>query len=108
MRGGVLAFFINMFEWLWWLIGIIGMLQLLLALVIPIKWRWLSVLFIPALLLALAALHFLAVNFAKSQVYSVYTSGLIFAGGFLYSLPFSLLGYLLQHLKMPITESAKK
>jgi hypothetical protein len=106
MRGvGVFGFLINTFQLGWWFFGIIGMLQMLLAWFMPIKFRLIAILFIPSLYLILAAYCFVDASFAVSDdSYAASISGLLLVGGFFFSSPFSLIGYFLQKLKMPVTE----
>jgi hypothetical protein len=102
---GVFGFLINTFQLGWWFFGIIGMLQMLLAWFMPTKLKWIAILFIPSLYLMLAAYCFVDASFAVSDdSYAASMSGLLLVGAFFFSSPFSLIGYFLQKLKMPIAK----
>jgi len=98
----VIGFFISTFESAWMFIGVVGMVQLFLALIMPAKRKWSAVLLIPALYLMLAVCCMIASGIPPSDdSFAEFMSGLLLVAGLVFSLPFALIGYFLQKLKVP-------
>jgi len=85
-------------------IGIVGLLQLLLALIVPIKWKWIAILLIPALFLILASFCLAATGSTSFYGVGVFWIGMLFVAGFICSLPFALIGYFLQKSKVQASD----
>lgn len=97
----MIGFLISTFESAWMFIGVVGMVQMFLALIIPTKRKWFAILLIPALYLILAVCCLIASGIPQSDDrFAAYMSGLLFLAGLVFSLPFALIGYFLQKLKV--------
>ncbi len=97
----MLPYIENGFELAVMSIGFVGLLQLLLALIVPTKWKWIAILLIPALFLILAGFCFAAAYIVSLDAgFGLFLVGLLLVAGFICSLPFALIGYFLQKLKV--------